>query len=505
MAQVLRQIWPRKLAQYDWLLLVLLAPIFLYADRVPPSIVCLALLALPLSWLSHFLSAGRFITRTPLDLPILCLLLTVPLSLYASASFATSLPRLTGLLFGIALYYSLLRLSADAQRFPVAVGFWLLSAFSIAVLGLFGTDWVTSKFSVLNGLTNLLPHLVSGLGSRSERGLHPNVIGGTLALFITPLLSALWVRRARKAEAQPMSERRGRWRAWLYPDQPTGRMVWLAALLVLGGLLLLTQSRSALFGVAVALVFYGAVRSKALRWLAVLGMAASLVALIAIGPNRVGEALLGTGGVSAVGSLDFPGRQEVWSRALYALQDFPFTGVGLGQFEAVVRLFYPLFLIGPDTEVPHAHNIYLQVGVDFGIGGLVAYVAMLVAVLLMAVRAYRSLPPSLPRRLLLGFACGLLAFQLFGLSDAVAVGTKPAFEWWLTLSLIGGLYLQARCQSHPQWRAVKWRVSPLEVLSLWLLVSLVAIAMVGSNALLGVGLAILGGCALGIVAFFNFE
>ena len=38
---------------------------------------------------------------------------------------------------------------------------------------------------------------------------------------------------------------------------------------------------------------------------------------------------------------------EIWSRALYALQDFPFTGVGLGAFRRVVNVLYPLFLVPP--------------------------------------------------------------------------------------------------------------------------------------------------------------
>ena len=43
-------------------------------------------------------------------------------------------------------------------------------------------------------------------------------------------------------------------------------------------------------------------------------------------------------------------RLEIWSRAIYMLQDFPFTGIGMGAFRQVANLLYPFFLAGPDAE-----------------------------------------------------------------------------------------------------------------------------------------------------------
>jgi len=37
------------------------------------------------------------------------------------------------------------------------------------------------------------------------------------------------------------------------------------------------------------------------------------------------------------------GRVEVWSRALYGIQDFPFTGMGMNAFRRVVPVLYPCF------------------------------------------------------------------------------------------------------------------------------------------------------------------
>ncbi|MBI1802429.1 MAG: O-antigen ligase family protein, partial [Chloroflexi bacterium] len=218
----------------------------------------------------------------------------------------------------------------------------------------------------------------------------------------------------------------------------------------------------------------------------------------AIGPQPLGEALLDSGDSAAPSrlNLDLAGRKEVWSRALYAIQDFPFTGVGLNQFDAVADLLYPSLIYGPESHVVHTHNLYLQAAVDFGLGGLVAYVALLTSAGIVAIRAYRALGDSFNRALLLGLVAGLLAHQIFGLADAITLGAKPSFEWWVYLGLIAAL--GRRDPRQP-------RVRTLEGLGLWLAVSLLAISVVGDDAIWGVGLAVIGGCALGFAMTLWFN
>ena len=112
-------------------------------------------------------------------------------------------------------------------------------------------------------------------------------------------------------------------------------------------------------------------RPKAARVVVPLVVIAALVGAGLVGWDRVADELT-TGDVTS--GLD--GRLEIWSRALYAIQDFPFTGLGFGTFEQVVAVLYPLFL-NPAGTVPHAHNLFLQVAVDLGLPGLVAYLAVL--------------------------------------------------------------------------------------------------------------------------------
>jgi putative inorganic carbon (HCO3(-)) transporter len=100
--------------------------------------------------------------------------------------------------------------------------------------------------------------------------------------------------------------------------------------------------------------------------------------------------------------------------------------------------------------VPHAHNNFLQVGVDLGIPGLVAYVGLLAAFTLCAWRVHRSTRTRSTRLLVAGLFSGMLAHQVFGVMDAITLGAKPGFLLWIILGLVAALYgLEVRQRASP--------------------------------------------------------
>jgi putative inorganic carbon (HCO3(-)) transporter len=172
-----------------------------------------------------------------------------------------------------------------------------------------------------------------------------------------------------------------------------------------------------------------------------------------VGVERI-AALFSAG--SAIGGLS--GRPEVWSRALYMIQDFPFTGVGMGTFKPVANLLYPFFTLGPDADVPHAHNLALQVAVDLGLPGLIAWLALVGLVFAGAWQVYRRGRAS-GDGWLTGLGAGLLASQValavHGLTDAVTWGTRPAVLVWAVWGLAMAAWnLRERADSDPAMQFV---------------------------------------------------
>jgi putative inorganic carbon (hco3(-)) transporter len=131
----------------------------------------------------------------------------------------------------------------------------------------------------------------------------------------------------------------------------------------------------------------------------------------------------------------FAFRLGTWRIALWMIHDFPFTGVGLGAFNAVGTRLYPL----AETNHPGAHNIFLQVGVDLGLPGLVAYLSWLLLNFtlgwLTLRRAARKSDSDL-HAMMAAALSGLLGYTLHGLVDNGLWNSQAAFIPWLLAALI---------------------------------------------------------------------
>ena len=100
----------------------------------------------------------------------------------------------------------------------------------------------------------------------------------------------------------------------------------------------------------------------------------------------------------------------------------------------------PDFGISESFFVAHAHNIFLQVALDIGIVGLVAYVAMLAFVSHITYQLWSRQSDGDERVLCLGLRANLFAIHLFGLADAIALGTKVGVFLWWNLGLIAAVH-----------------------------------------------------------------
>jgi putative inorganic carbon (HCO3(-)) transporter len=139
-------------------------------------------------------------------------------------------------------------------------------------------------------------------------------------------------------------------------------------------------------------------------------------------------------------SASMAGRLEIWSRGWYMVQDFPFTGIGMGLHEKMIEVMYPYF-INP-IPLAHAHNLFLQVAVDLGIPGLIAWLGILVNVILACITLIRSREPLL-RAAGAGLLASNVALCVHGLTDAVTWGmvrTAP-LVWALWGLAIGAALL----------------------------------------------------------------
>lgn len=381
----------------------LLAAPLLFAARLPQGLLIISAAALLAVFVVRGLFSRSFLPSTAANWPNLLLLLLLPLGVWASTDRAASWPVIYKALAGFAIFYGLAGL-AGTRWMRALPSLTLAASAGLALVVLLGTDWATAKLPFLpDALYSLLPTV--RLPWRPE-GIHPNLAGSAMAWLLLPAVAlALWSRDRRQQ----------------------GLAAVAATLLALA--LLLSQSRGAWLGAAVGLLAMPALRYR--RWwivLAALAAAAVVVALV-IGPAEIVAALFPAATAEEVTVNTLPGRLELWTRALAILHDFGATGAGPGQFEQLVMVLYPPFFTGLLGGFQHAHNLFLQMAVDFGLPGLVALVALLIALgASMVAATWRWPAPATAKAPLAALAAGvfgsLLALVVHGLVDAPMVAPR---------------------------------------------------------------------------------
>lgn len=402
----------QHVADRELALTAVLAP-FLLFPAVNAYLTAAAALGVGVLWLARWAARGAVTRRTPLDGFILIMMLMVPVAMWASPLPEQSTPAACRVLLGIALYFAVVNTVSSELALRRTLSLALAGGALIALVGLVTTDWTEDKIPFLEPIYPYLPnlsHLLGPLASEQDStpgAFHPNFVGATLAVLL-PLTPTLFVATRRRAERAAVA---------------VGGLVMLFVLV-------LTQSR---LGIASLLAAGGVsilrLEPRLRRPVLALAATASLV-IVLVGPGRVMTGL--TSAFSAQGFGSWESRVAVWQGALHVLTDFPFTGIGLTTFYPAATYLYA-FDVPATWAFGHTHETYLQMGVDFGWVGMIAFVGMLIIALRIG-WPERTASVGVVKTLRVGMWICLLTYALFGLFDGLPLWTKPGFIVWVLLA-----------------------------------------------------------------------
>jgi putative inorganic carbon (HCO3(-)) transporter len=306
-----------------------------------------------------------------------------------------------------------------------------------------GADW-HAKLPAFKPMMPRVPRLIQGFPG-AEDGINLNLLAGALLLFLPVSLALVLAPGLRYPR----------------PSLPL-RLAALLLTLVSAAVILLCQSRSAWAGILAAVAVMAWLRWPRLRWEMAAGLLALAAVLLYLGPQTTLKSISASPGPQ--GSNDFTGmeslveRGEIWHRALSILHDFPLTGTGLGTFRRLPYALDPVPEANHTAVIEHAHNFFLQVALDLGLPGLVAYLALAGIAFWIGWRAARmpehreaeASPASASGEkpamtgefcwLGLGIVGSLVAFHVYGLTDAIVLGAGPDLALWLILALSAALW-----------------------------------------------------------------
>jgi hypothetical protein len=472
--------------------------ILVFSAALPTGLALAAIVLLGLVFIGRAAATRQLTGYTPADWPLLAMLLLLPVSLWASADLAVTLPRAYALIAAAALFWTVAAL--PERPWLRHAGWALLAAgLALALAVLAATPFPASLAGLPLNLASLQARLPAALLAPDR--FNPNLSGHLLALFLPPALALAFARPAPPTvhrspptvhrspptvhrspptvhrspltvhrspptvhrspptvHRSPLTVHRSpptvhrspltvhRSPLTVHRSPPTvhriQRLAAAALSLLLAGLLLFTQSRGALLGVALAVPVMTLLADRRWLWLwGPLALAGLSLGLIALREGAQLQAALGASLLAGGGDVTATaqGRLELWSRAFYLMQDFPFTGVGLGMPERVINLLYPLFTIGPENHWVHVHNTYLQIGSELGIPGLIAFSALLLALGAALVRQAHSTAVSWRQTLALGLLGSLIVFAVHGLVDAPLASPKLMVLFFGLLGLMAAV------------------------------------------------------------------
>src|SRR5574341_769984 len=143
-------------------------------------------------------------------------------------------------------------------------------------------------------------------------------------------------------------------------------LFYKVGLLVLGLALIFSYARSAILGSVVGILFWGMIKGKKL-FLYLLGVVVVLLGLVSILepqlPKRIGYAFSPSHPSNSV-------RMGLWQTSWNMIKDKPIFGIGPGNFSKD----FDIYKVPREYDtIAHPHNDYLNVWVNSGIIGLLAY------------------------------------------------------------------------------------------------------------------------------------
>ncbi|MCL5960445.1 MAG: O-antigen ligase family protein [Chloroflexi bacterium] len=420
----------KRLVRHELAVLLVSAPLLLF----PSPLSAIPLVAIIAVWFSRWFATGHVTRRTGLELPILAIVFLLPVSVLTSIDPKLSLPKLLGLLLGVACFYGIVNASHFEKRIPALAG--LISAAGVFVsvagaLGMARAEKLMPLWSLQSGLA-----VFRGGADVLERAFNPNEVGGTLAMLIPFALSIVVFSKERRV-----------------------RIVTGASLGMMLPTLVFTQSRWAFVTTAVVSLCVLALRNRRVWLVFPTGAIAAVGFAWLAGPTRLLESLdyLGSTGSAA-------GRVEIWQRAFYVIQDFPLTGVGLNTFVPVTQRLYPYFLV-PNYNFGHAHNIFLQLALDLGLPGLAAGIGLFASLIYVWKGGLPSVRGKRLEGAYVGFMALISAYLIFGLLDAIAFGAKPSVLVWAAAGGIVATRIGVESQERPEdvrpvrARGIRWSLS----------------------------------------------
>ena len=304
--------------------------------------------------------------RTPFDVFLVVFFVTAVIGVWASYDLTSAAIKLGNIVVAVVIFYVL----AGQRRRDLWAVSGLLGGLGgvIALYFLITHDWHAwpADLDLLTNVGRLVMRIQPPLPFPA---MHPNVAGGLIALLIPSQIAFyFYIYRRKRQEFYAVA-------------------VILLLVTILG--LLLTSSRMAWLSLAAASGLYllwvivqkSSLDARLPHWTIYL-LFAGFILIVSVGLILLlnGQLL----GVDSSGS-----RLELFRDTLDLITDFPFTGGGLAAFPG---LYSQYIAVTPFFLFNYSHNMWLDVTLEQGVLGLLAFIWVIIGSVLLLWRTLTQVP-----------------------------------------------------------------------------------------------------------------
>ncbi|RLC94566.1 MAG: hypothetical protein DRI39_02385 [Chloroflexi bacterium] len=321
--------------------------------------VGLAAAALPFA--ARWAYRGYVSHRTPLDLPILLLMLAGLVGIYGASDKGLAWRVYETLLASVLFYYSVV--NYHKPRLLLRFGLLIAAVAAIVVGGyvFLQSPTIPSSPTSLPFFSQLQswisPHPQSSPAGWSSPPLAFNATGATIVVEVVAMLLA---------------------GVALFPGRRADRVAAGIGTLLLLGVLVISTSNAAWAVLAVGAILLLGCRS---RWLLASVPALGGIVLWSVSA-RINRSL-GPALDMVADKIEF--RWHRWDSVWQMIADSPVAGVGLGEYPAAYVAYPP-----EDMTFDLAHNAYLQCYSDFGLLGVIALIVAAAVLLRLGLQVARA-------------------------------------------------------------------------------------------------------------------
>ncbi len=232
---------------------------------------------------------------------------------------------------------------------------------------------------------------------------NPNVLGQYLVLCIPISIALMWTAKNK-----------------------LHKLVYLGTTAVMTVCLIFTWSRGSWLGLIIALAIFALLVD---RRLVALGFA-GILTLPFIIPQSIAGRIASIGDLKDTSSAY---RFSIWIGSIKVIQDYWSSGIGLGS-EAFSRV-YPKYALSGASYALHAHNLYLQLFVETGVIGIVAFLIIVFLFYRSAISAYVKAKDKFLSTLIVSLCAGMSGYLFQGLTDNIWYNYRMVLIFWIMLSL----------------------------------------------------------------------